>query len=408
MARKHRNKGPLCPNCGTELRKEFEFCPKCGQENHDLRVPFRTFAYEFIESITHFDTKLWNTLKVIFTKPGLLTKDFVEGKRARYVHPARFYVFVSVIFFTLLTIYLDRSVEEEAATTEDKTEAKDLRRAQLHNILSDSAHSELDQEPMRDALRKIAIPIDDPHYTRAADRLREASVAVVDSLLQLVDEDDSLVGTRAALVRAIKDLPVADSLSVSYSVRLNGITRTYPSRAYEQAFREGNMDAAKLDSILGPEADSVGWLSKRMLQSYGRMNTETRAGRQQLVHLFVKSVSVIMFILMPFTAVLLLWIFFRKRYYWEHLIFSVHIHTIYFLFFSLLVLFALIPSGEWHGAIYFLVWFICWAYLLLALRRVYGKRWISTLVRFLVMAVPYFFIFFMLLLVGLLLGFFSL
>ena len=61
MARRRR-KGPSCPNCGTGLRPEFEFCPHCGQETHDLRVPFKIFLYEFVESITHFDTKLWNTL----------------------------------------------------------------------------------------------------------------------------------------------------------------------------------------------------------------------------------------------------------------------------------------------------------------------------------------------------------
>ena len=83
MARRRRKKGPACPNCGASLRADFEFCPMCGQENHDLRVPFKTFLYEFVENITHFDTKLWNTLKVIFTRPGQLTKDPVEGKRAR-------------------------------------------------------------------------------------------------------------------------------------------------------------------------------------------------------------------------------------------------------------------------------------------------------------------------------------
>ncbi len=82
MSRRQRKKGPVCPNCDEQLQESFEFCPTCGQENHDLRIPFGHFAYEFVENITHFDTKLWSTLKLIFSKPGQLTKDFVEGGKS--------------------------------------------------------------------------------------------------------------------------------------------------------------------------------------------------------------------------------------------------------------------------------------------------------------------------------------
>ncbi|MBK9076713.1 MAG: hypothetical protein IPL77_17400 [Flavobacteriales bacterium] len=86
----------------------------------------------------------------------------------------------------------------------------------------------------------------------------------------------------------------------------------------------------------------------------------------------MKAISIIMFLLMPFTAVLLLWIFYPRRFYWEHLIFSVHMHTIYFLFFILLMLIGLPFQGEWPAAVSRLVLACLW-YLLLALRRVYGQ-----------------------------------
>ena len=121
----------------------------------------------------------------------------------------------------------------------------------------------------------------------------------------------------------------------------------------------------------------------------------------------MKGVSVIMFVLMPFTALLLLWIFFRKRYYWEHLIFSIHIHTIFFLFFSLLIAVELLlpfKPSLWPFAC---VALLCVAYLLLSLRRVYGRSWKATLFRTVLMSVPYVVVFFFLFGVGFFWGFLS-
>ena len=91
-----------CPNCSTFLHEEFHYCPKCGQENHHIKIPIWHVLYEFIESIFHFDTKLWNTIVASITAPGKVVKDFLNGKRARYVPPPRLYIFVSVIYFALL------------------------------------------------------------------------------------------------------------------------------------------------------------------------------------------------------------------------------------------------------------------------------------------------------------------
>lgn len=407
MARRHRNKTKACPNCGSELRHEFEFCPHCGQENHDLRVPFKTFLYEFVENITHFDTKLWNTLKVILTKPGQLTKDFVEGKRARYVNPARFYIFVSVIFFALLTIWMDRVVDSGRALVTATEGHPDLRTSTLKDILTDSAESTLAWEAMAMEEIDLYIPIDAPHYRAIAARLRDPAPQVLDSLLA-ASSPDTLTGTRATLRNALALLPDADSLNVSYRVFMNGLLTSFSHRSEEAFFRKGTMTDADVDELLGDQRDSVGWFQRRAIRALGRMDLTTPAGKKQLMHSVVKAISVVMFILMPFTAVLLLWIFFRRRYYWEHLIFSVHTHTIYFLFFIALLVLTLAVPAEWPAWTSVLLLLICVAYLLASLRHVYGTRWSSTVLRFLLMSVPYLVAFLLLFAGGLLWGFFTL
>lgn len=404
MAR-HRNKSQTCPNCGTALQADHAFCPHCGQENHDLRIPFRHFAYEFIESITHFDTKLWSTIKLIFTRPGQLTADHVQGRRARYVNPARFYIFISVIFFTLLTLQMDRSLETTGAD-EAETPELDLRRARLHSLLREQPDLQHRWDSLTNENVRFSVPIDRPYYRAAAQRLRHADEQGLDSLL--AGSEDTLAGTRATLRSALATLPDVDSLNVTYFRRLNGVNMSFSERGEERWFLKGEMTDADVDSLLGDHRDSLNWLERRALRSLGRLDMSSATGKKILAHAVVKAVSVIMFLLMPFTAVLLLWIFFRKRFYWEHLIFSVHIHTIFFLFFSMALAITLLLGAAWPYWLSATMLALCLAYLLASLHRVYGRPWPATLGRLVLMSLPYTLVFLVLLVAGVVWGFISL
>ena len=109
---KKRRKVEICHNCHTVLSVETNFCPHCGQENHDLKVPIGHLAFEVFEGFTHFDTKFYNTMRSIFLYPGRITKDFLEGRRGRYVPPVRLYFLISFIFFLVLDKMVDKAISD--------------------------------------------------------------------------------------------------------------------------------------------------------------------------------------------------------------------------------------------------------------------------------------------------------
>ena len=98
---KHHKRITVCPNCGRRDIGRDAFCPDCGQENHELDPSFRHILSEFLESTLHFDSKFFRTASALVTRPGFLTREFVEGRRQMYVPPIRLYIFCSVLFFFL-------------------------------------------------------------------------------------------------------------------------------------------------------------------------------------------------------------------------------------------------------------------------------------------------------------------
>jgi hypothetical protein len=57
------------------------------------------FTLEATEDLTHADSRLWRTLSALVFKPGFLTREFLAGRRARYLPPLRLYLVLSVVFF---------------------------------------------------------------------------------------------------------------------------------------------------------------------------------------------------------------------------------------------------------------------------------------------------------------------
>jgi hypothetical protein len=96
-----------CLNCGALLHGKF--CYECGQKNLPRRQAIRDLLNNFIGSFTSFESKFFRSIRYLLLSPGYLTKEFNSGKREKYYHPARMYVFLSFIYFLIFFIVTDFS-----------------------------------------------------------------------------------------------------------------------------------------------------------------------------------------------------------------------------------------------------------------------------------------------------------
>ena len=87
-----------CPNCGAELHGEF--CSACGQPAH-LHRTLGHMVEEFLHGILHFDTRAWRTLPLLVFRPGTLTREYIHGKRARYISPLAMFL---LLIFTMFAV----------------------------------------------------------------------------------------------------------------------------------------------------------------------------------------------------------------------------------------------------------------------------------------------------------------
>ena len=87
----------FCDNCGTQVSGRY--CTGCGQKLEPPMHSLWHFSQVAAEDLTHADSRLWRTLAALMFKPGFLTREFLVGRRARYLPPVRLYLVLSVAFF---------------------------------------------------------------------------------------------------------------------------------------------------------------------------------------------------------------------------------------------------------------------------------------------------------------------
>jgi hypothetical protein len=122
---------PECLNCGAHLRGQY--CGSCGQRGRSRLISLWELVRDAFGDLFELDSRLWRTLVPLVIRPGRLTYDYLQGRRARYMPPFRMYLVLSLLFFLVaffdpsetFGIFYDPQTLEEAAD-EERREAAEI------------------------------------------------------------------------------------------------------------------------------------------------------------------------------------------------------------------------------------------------------------------------------------------
>lgn len=95
----HGDGNVVCLNCDAVLRGAW--CHRCGQKAGPQHRALLHLGAELFETLTHADSRFWRTLTRLVWRPALLTRDYLEGRRAREIPPLRLFLVMLFLLFTI-------------------------------------------------------------------------------------------------------------------------------------------------------------------------------------------------------------------------------------------------------------------------------------------------------------------
>jgi len=333
--RKHR-KEKDCLNCGTMVQGNF--CHNCGQENVVPKETFWHMVTHFFYDITHFDSNFFHTIHHLILKPGFLSKEYMAGRRARYLHPIKMYVFTSAIFFLLFFSFFTPKGNLKVTPPNQSISAKE--RIVYINKLQEKLTKDTGNVMLKEALR--------------------------------VAKDTGNPFTQKDMYKAIEEEGgVIQFGSVNYKTM-----QEYDS----------------LEALL-PASERDGWFMRRLTKKQIEVNNKYRHNPEEawkkLGNNILHKLPYMLFVSLPLFALILRFVYIRRRkqfYFADHGVFTIHLYV--FSFLLLLVVFAIaelenaVQTGvlQWLVLLLFLTLFF---YLYKAMRNFYKQGRAKTFFKFL-------------------------
>jgi Protein of unknown function (DUF3667)/Domain of unknown function (DUF4286) len=372
-----------CLNCGEVLTGQH--CSHCGQRAKVQVISLWGLVKDFLGDVFDWDSRVWRTLRPLAFRPGLLTQEYLRGRRAHYTPPFRMYLILSVVFFLMASIFdpgndiaFNLGDGGAALTINDDAATRDPAAARREGSAGAPAEAPPEQAP--EPVDPLAIPppgapVENPDAAAGLEAARSVNSArgkLIESIVRRLPE-----GERAA-VRAELDKELAE------------VSPEQLARAQEVIADPCNEENFRID---------VGALDKyepRLRQACNKIVSDTRSFGRALWENLPK----MMFIFLPLIALVMAVLYLGSgRYYVEHLLFFLHYHAFFFLAGIFVLLIDRLGAattgavsgffGTAEGFVIAALVFYVPVYLFLAMRRVYGQGRIWTATKFSVLVISY-------------------
>ncbi|MBO9203628.1 MULTISPECIES: DUF3667 domain-containing protein [Niastella] len=112
-----------CLNCGSNL-ESYKFCPACGQKATTHRLSFHDLWHDLLHYFTHADKSIFRLVGALAVRPGVVAREYVDGKRAKYFKPVNLFLVVGSLLVLILGIF---HLQNEEAITDWQRQAAAIR-----------------------------------------------------------------------------------------------------------------------------------------------------------------------------------------------------------------------------------------------------------------------------------------
>lgn len=316
-----------CPNCGTSMIGAY--CAVCGQERDTHRRSVLGLMHDLIIDIVSFDSRILRTARAITLQPGELTKAFREGRTQAYMPAMRLYLFVSLIFFLVLSASGLAIVQFEVVATP----AKVIHDAKGNYFLSETFGDK-----------------------------------------------------KAPLIPISKEKALKPGGHFSYSTNMHYFQPVGRYHSNLPADAKKKLSSAVFMGDDNGKPQQMDRIDKRIFGTMDRLTRDPAALNGPLTTWIPRA----LFLLLPLYALVLAIFYFRKRkdfYFVDHLVFSLNIHTFGFVLLLLAAGTSQFLPGE---AVFWGIFLIGTVYGILAVRNFYRQSWFWTLTKFATVSFVYF------------------
>jgi Protein of unknown function (DUF3667) len=321
---------------------------------------------DLLGDITNFDSRLWRTLVPLAFRPGVLTQDYLRGRRASYTPPFRMYLILSVAFFLLAT--LGGNPGSDLTFNVDEKGGANI---QLNPGDGDKDASK-EAEPATEAGTTSGdVKVQPPRELTAEEK------ALIDTLVKrLPDKEEQ--------ARARKEMEA--QLASSSQEELAGVAKILKDPCGTDSLK---MNIGGLGTDYEP----------RLRDACRKIMSDTPTFGRALF----ENIPKMMFVFLPLIAAVIYVLYLGSgRYYVEHLLFVVHYHAFFFLGGLVILLVERLATwtkdttagtafGAIGGLLISVFAFYVPYYLYRAMRRVYGQGRIVTLIKYSILGVAYLF-----------------
>ncbi len=374
-----------CENCGAALTGEF--CAQCGQHAVDYRRSLWRVLIDAADSFLNWDTKFLSSIWVLLTRPWKLTNDFNAGRRARYVHPLRLYLLASIAFFLMTKLIHFEGGGPIVLKPEDRAEIANAltKLTGPDSILNGEQRAKV--ESVRARLTEGNGAITDEERAEMKKLIGAAFTAQFTDKLSAGIQRKERAKLKAALAR-IPEVPEVPSPPPIPGAE-NSEASPAPSIAIPKkppkspGIHFGNDENR-------PKTPFEEWIQNRVKDKVGDGGAKAKLFLETLRN----NIPTMMLGCIPLFALVLKMLYLRqRRYYVEHLVYALHIHTFAYLGALLITLIGM-GLAQWSNVARVLVCtflgIVMFVLVFLSIRRVYQQGWFFTTFKFLLGGVIYF------------------